>query len=961
MRKAEKLARKLWILPMALVLLAMCHSPRRADAQGELAFELAALREAWLYGDDATAAARLDTLRADNRLSGEFPRWYASLRAVLALRAGDSKLALEALQPVLDGSKDARNYLRACRLLLAYGDHATALAVIRQGRERAPRSISLQRFEAGLLWLGGDHKGAIDAYVAMIAGADKAQYPFLNTPFTRWSEVRPWDADDAGKPASPDTGDPFGPPPPGEWKDEPYAGLFQPIHWFPSDLPGLDRCVHEIAADAALSEYWRARLPDLIKGAGEVQRELEDLRTGEPEVRQALEHKATRARWQAVIATRITATRQLAQDDLEAAESALKSGLGVAGDDLALLDLQAQLYGRTGRAEEARGGPLSRLRTLASIAIYPSTLYSGGPSAQVVDRVFLPALTLYRANPEAGLVQFDLMRTAFGDANRQQPVQAGVLGLWLYKQGEPDLARKLLVEAGRLSGHESGRPLYQDALYVEMALLAMGEGQVEGTDDEEAERPAPPPGGDEVDPVEIARLDANTNPLLRQSLRAGSVLSAIQDSRERIRVYMDVNLWGGYAGFDVLRGAGRFVSSDDALLREVLFEIPAKLATEVPDAELDAFLAADHATGTTLKEALDVLAESLKDLRTNNNWNVRRVVSERTGPVLGMVEARVLLLRAKLLKQRPATLAELKTWLDTWQGQVDLRARLGAQPSEIYTRFADARKQGGVPEIVHTGLALDAARLLARAGHHADAAKLLWLNRDAMMGIESTQRMLTLAGVLARKGGDMTLATRCRLAGASASPNPLTSAGMNLPLLITELPLTRADLLEFGDAGDVENMLENQIIPYADSNTMHALYVAAPELKNARPTLFMRNTSRTGTEGIFATSVSSGSCVVIWRNWAKMMVSPDTWQNCHRFAAWVITSDLPVVLSRSSYNGLATTQDAIMGWAMLNELWKKQGANNPEALLGAERLSKLLDRTAAQPGHKFDIYSDWWT
>jgi hypothetical protein len=219
--------------------------------------------------------------------------------------------------------------------------------------------------------------------------------------------------------------------------------------------------------------------------------------------------------------------------------------------------------------------------------------------------------------------------------------------------------------------------------------------------------------------------------------------------------------------------------------------------------------------------------------------------------------------------------------------------------------------------------------------------------------------LFLLGAALADKAGDATLATRCRVTGAGDMPNPMSATSQNIPLLVAELPATRADLGVV--EGDVLGYLENHIIPWADSDVMHTLYTRVPELAEARPTLVMRNTSRTGTEGIFASSMGSGTCLVIWRNWEKMMVSPDTCDNCHRFAAWTIASDLPVGLTRNYHNGLASEQDTVMGWAMLNQLWKKQGANNPEALQARDRLSKLLNRCAAQPGQNFDIYANWWT
>lgn len=942
---------------VALMALAFAWSPSQADDRGALAFELSALRDAWLHGDNATAAARLDTLRKDNRLSGEFPRWYASLRAALALQDGNAALAREIMQPTLDESSDARNYLRTARLFIAYGEPDSALEIIRDGLKRAPNSPALRRFEAGLLWLGGDHDAALERYVELIAESKTASYPYVRPPASRWSEARPWNAVDGARREGSNEDKELerwlGAPAPdaGNFKPEPYVSLFLPAHWFPSDLPGLDRCVLEVAGDETLGAAWAARRADLIAAARQVQSELDNLRSGDSEQRAGLERKAAAARTRAVIASRIAARRQLATDALEECETTLREGLELNSDDVALLDLQLQLYGRQGRAEAARTGPLSRLRAIAGISIYPSTVYSRSYYAEVLDRVFMPALTLYRANPEAGRLQFDETRAGFGDSSRNQPVHPGALGLWLYKQGETEYARTLLMEASRLNGYESGRPLYEDAIYFEVALLALGEGQPDS-----AERPAPAPGGDEADPVEVARLDADTNPLLRQSLRVGAVMGAVHDPRERIRTYAGVDLWGSFAGFDSVVGAAGY-TGDENLLSDKLFNLHRTIASEVPQAELRAMLDPSHTTSATLKQTLDSLSESLQSLRANNNWNVRRTISQQVGPVFGMVEARAILLRARLLQDKPSTLKEVAAWLETHQPEIDLRRRLGAQPNDIHTRFSEARAAAGIPEITHKGLALDAAGLLAGAGAYREAALLLWHNRDALSGVESTQRMLALAAVYAQKAGDAGLATRCRVTGAGALPNPLIPSGTSRTLLIAELPAARAELIEAG--GDVLAYLEGNLLPTASVYEMQRINVAVPELAEAPAGLLQRDSLGFGVERFFESSVSSGSCQSIWLGWEKLKAaeSPAT---IHRIAAWVIASDLPLGHFRGYHNGLCAPEDAVGAWALLQQAYAMQAANSADALKSRDRLTKLLNRTAAQPGQKFNIYSDWW-
>ena len=955
--------KKLWAISAALFLLALSSNTGRAVEREtpKLAFELSALREAWLYGDDATAAARLDTLRRDNRLSGEFPRWYASLRSVLALKEGDTKAAIEVIQPTLDASNDARNYVRAARLFLAYAHPELALEVIHAGLTRAPDSPALQRYKAGLQWLQNDFDGALDTYVNMICCDERPQYPFITPQAGRWSGVKPWNAEGDKPPQDNDAFDDEGygyfeeVETSGEYQPEPFTSLFLPLNWYPCDLPGLDRCVAAIAANPKLAESRTADLDALLKKAKDSQDKLDSLRTGDEELRLQLAKQATTDRWRAVIALRIAATSELAEGDWEAAEATIKSGLELAPDDIALLDLLAQVYGHLGKAEEARNGVLARLRTLAYLGIYSNTLYLPTKN-QVVDRVFTPALNLYRANPQAGLTQFEQMRTSFGDTNRNQPVFSGTLGIWLSMQNEPELARKNLIEASRLNGYESGKPLYSESVLVEMALLSLGEGDT--SEEEKNVQPAPADG--EEDPVEMAKLDANANPLLRKSLRVGAVVGSVYDVRDRTKELTGVDVYANSSGILGVRFGARFLPNGENLMQETLWNTAEKIAKDVPPAELDAFLASDHATSTSLKNALEGMAELVKAAGSDNNWRTRQSLGQKAGPVIGMVEARALLLRARLLQQKPSTLAELRQWLNKHQAQIDMRALVQGPTTDRYTRFNQDRADAGIPEIVHTGLAVDAAKVLARGGQWKDAARLLWWNRDAQLGITSKCRMLSLAALFARKGGDTTMAIRCELESVGAAPDPRNTGSQEALLLLTELPATRHDLLEFGDESDLLRYVENMVIPYADSSAMNELVRIVPEVQDAPASLVMRNTTSTGTENIFSASLSSGNCNVVARNWAKMMASPETYPICHRFAAWTIVSDLTVSSSRTNHNGLATTEDALVGLAMLHSLNRRIGANDAKALGETDRLAKLLETLAANLDGSRGISEDWW-
>src|SRR5690606_14959553 len=132
----------------------------------------------------------------------------------------------------------------------------------------------------------------------------------------------------------------------------------------------------------------------------------------------------------------------------------------------------------------------------------------------------------------------------------------------------------------------------------------------------------------------VARLSADSNPLLRQALRVGSILSAAMDVRERVQAFGDIQRWSNSAGMYPLVGASELLPEGEAVLRFVMYEIAARIAAEVPDAELAAVLAPDHATAKTLGQALDGMADQMDQLRGSDNWRTRQSLSQRSGPVL---------------------------------------------------------------------------------------------------------------------------------------------------------------------------------------------------------------------------------------------------------------------------------------------------------------------------------------
>src|SRR5262245_13918630 len=129
--------KKLALLALAAVAMLSLHAPQTAAQESTappLTNQLNELRKAWLFGDDASAEARLAALEGDQGLSGDIPRWYASMRAALALKRGDTKQAMTVFRRLLKDARDARGYVRAVRILVAFGKFKEALELVREGR-----------------------------------------------------------------------------------------------------------------------------------------------------------------------------------------------------------------------------------------------------------------------------------------------------------------------------------------------------------------------------------------------------------------------------------------------------------------------------------------------------------------------------------------------------------------------------------------------------------------------------------------------------------------------------------------------------------------------------------------------------------------------------------------------------------------------------------------------------------
>jgi len=944
----------------------------KPELESTLAYELSQLAESWIHGDDAQAAARLDTFRNDNRMRGELPRWLAGMRAALALNAGDTKGAQKALQPILEQANNPRPYLRSAQLCLALDAQPLALSIIRQGRARDAKSPSMRRFEAGLLWLGNDHDAAIAAYIDMISDDGRENYPFVSPQWGDWRTVRPWGAGEKDAP----------PPNPqnrkfrGDWEDEedtatgwspePFADLFEPFTWYATDLPGLERCIVEMAGNAELLARQRAAFTPALEAAHEAQTKLEAFRGGDAAQRKELARVAATTRWRAIVAARVCALADLSASKPAEAETMLRLALAVSADDSALLDLQARALGAQGKAEEARVGPLTKLAA-QGLSLWSSMLYTRGPQQQAVDRVLDPALKLLRANPQAGKQQLEAARNTFGPEHAKRMVPQDLIGVWLLQHGEAELAKKYLIEAARGIGFESGKALAPDGVVLEHALLGLKvpagaasapPAGADGEGPEEEEEPAEP----DVKPAEPgdAKPDPNAgDPTpLRVLPRAGLLLGSVPDSRSVIWRIAEVDFWGGNWGVANHVRAARALPDGDKNLRELLFGYHVRLSTELTPQQLDAALAPEHPGTVAMVEALKSFAEGLTQAKGGNNWRVMQSLRERSGFMLGMVETRALMLRARLRQEPPKTMAELSAWLKTRQALIDLRAQFKAGSSNENSKLAEERAAAKIPEVAHAGLLLDAAKVLARAGDFGGAAKLLWLNRDVPLGIDTHGRRLFLAALLARKAGDLLLEAQCRMAALEAA-DPRRDQTDNT-LLLLEVPQLRGEIEEFGQKGDLEAYVESSIVPWADSASLANVLAVAPELRTARVTMLMRNSLRSGLDGIFRASLAEGSVVTISQNWLKMITPRESYAKCRRFALWVLCSDLPFMRGRTGISGLNTPTDTIRGWGMLHQLAESRATYDPAAKPEADRLKTLIARCSTSAEEGVEEEEEWW-
>lgn len=935
------LTRSAMLLLALAALLCLARTPARAQ-ESSLAHELSMLRQSWLHDDDATAIARLETLRRDNRLSGQLPRWLAAMRAALALNAGDTETAGEVLQPLLDQTQDAREHVRAIRLALAFGHNGLALEFARHGRARAPQSTVLATLEAELLLLQGDTDGALAAWRVQTGADPRPAYPHVPPHGGGWANVRPWNvALDAVRPAPPADDERAvrrkdSAATPG-YSPEPFVSLFMPVHWYSSVQPGLDRCLHELAANPAAVATREAALETLCEAAQQAQKRFENFR-GELAERAKLATAAAEARFDAVCAVRIVAQHQLAMAQSEKAESTARMALAFDPDNIACNDLLAQAYAGQGKAEEARVGPLGRLKASAGLNVSTARMYTAGPYGQAADRVFAPALALYRVNGQAGRDQFKKLRASFGDPNNENGIPAEALGLWLFLKGENGLARELLREASNVSGADGGKTLSRDTIITEFALAQLGE----PTQDELAP-------GDSIPDGDLALP-------IRNARRVGQLISACADTTSRVEALSGVSIWGSSPGTYFLMLGADAMPQGRAKLAALLHETAGNLASTATREDLAKALDPAHAESRSLLDSFKGLADNLESLRGNDNWRTRQAVGQQAGPVFGKLEARALLLRAKLAQDAPADLKSLATWLAANQGSINARALLRTPADDAYAREQASRTEAAIPEVVHADLLLDAALLLARKGHFADAARLLWLNRNASFGASTASLRYYLGSLLARKAGNSLLEGRFRLL---STLNAGESYNTTMDLSLCELPSARERILEFFGEAEVREYVQLHLIVSADTAATQRILEAVPEMKTAPRSLLLRNPVQVGTDGIFESIVTSGSGYALERAWAKVLISSETPRTPARLLFFVLASDFNISANTRYHTGIAESVEVVRLWRMLLG-WHKCQPNDPRQVAAATKLAALLERIGQPAGEMAEYYYEYW-
>ena len=896
------------LIACLLVLGALRTQPVAQEARPTLSVDLQQMRDAWIGSDDVEAEARAKALNGDSRLSGELPRWYAGFEAALKLKRGDAAGALEALRKPLTTVRDARGYIRSTRLLLAFGRLAEALILVREGKTRHADSSSLLRLEADLLWLSNEPELAMAAYADLAAASTAARYPYELSTVRSWAQVEPWPECGESKSLPSALDDEWrgrrrgGDLPQG--KIEPFNSLCTSPVWFETDMPGLERCIMECSIDVKRAEAAAGRVAQRLADFV-LARDAVDASTG-TEDRVKRTQNLRRFQLLAFADLRIAALHQFNQKNPSEAEQILGKGLAYVPTDVAMLDLLVQVQAAQGKAEEARQA-LSELNRSAGLKLgnWPHEL--AGLGMQAFDRVFDAARALAKVNEVSGKAQLEALRTTMGNGDESPMIEPGNLGLWLQIKGEPILAKHYLAEAARAHPLDAG---LNDSAAWEMGLLTLILAELQGNP------PAP----------EAA------NPWIELAPRVGALQAQALDLPVFIQRLGHTGLYSNPREDALYQGA-KLAPANFEALPALLFDMPARFAASLKPAELDAMLAADSPQSKQLQTALEQFAALLEQAK-GDDWDVREKATQRVYTVTCALQTRALLIRAKLAQQPPASLAELSTWLEKQQVLLDLRRVVKSVPmSEADVRLTQKRAALRIPEIHHSALLLDCALILARKGAYADAANLLLLNPAPILCDDSHARRMTLAALFFRKAGKPDLEFQARLSALEVR------RVHNLWLL--EFTRARLEILEFGQSADVVDYIENQYVPRLRGASIARLISAAPELKTADSSLWLRNAPADGSLILFGSSLQRGNVANIVDNWPKVLATNDPMGVAWRLAAWCLISDLPSV-QRWDAPGLADTQECLNYWQLLAQAHAGSGRKEDKA--AGEKLALLVKR-----------------
>ena len=308
-------------------------------------------------------------------------------------------------------------------------------------------------------------------------------------------------------------------------------------------------------------------------------------------------------------------------------------------------------------------------------------------------------------------------------------------------------------------------------------------------------------------------------------------------------------------------------------------------------------------------------------------------MGEAAAPFFGKVEARVLLLRALLVHKTIPELATLKTWLSEWQTQIDLRDLWSLNANEKTMKSRKAREDAGIPEIFHSGLLLDAAEKFANTSDFSSAAKLIWFNRDCFLGVDSIQRLMSIAAVYAEKADLKIIAVRCKLIAFNGE-RPRYAEQDNTKLII-ELANTTAQLKKHGQQSDVIAYIETHLIPRADTADMQAINVIVPEFAKAPANAMASRPVKQGLKTIWSAALQRESNWVFLHNWAKLLAMPSTTKTCDRILDYMLASDFPAHV-RQRFTGIVSTTGFMHTLAMKAQLQGKDSS--------AQRLLKRAGR-----------------